>query len=116
MVLALGAVVLSGCASMSRLMEYSESRESVRVDGQRFLASKHPDEQAVLLEVPFVKGLGAAFVEGLTLTAVDMEDMVGGRESVWSEAALTFLDQDACRVLSVERVADLMYEAKYECD
>lgn len=110
------AVLTAGCASYSRLGQYPAKSEAVKVGNTVFRVYHHPDENVLLVQSPFLSGIGAAAISGLTFGTINSEEVIGGSPAVWEQAAVNYLNNESCKINRFYRLSEQAWEAVYECD
>lgn len=67
-----GVVVLAGCSSLGRAMEYRDAPVAqFVVQGQGFKVFQHPDEPALLIQLYVADAAARGFVRGMTMGVAD---------------------------------------------
>jgi len=108
----LGAgLALAGCASLARLSEYGETDAYVHVDRAGYAIAVHPTENAILVRERFGGAMGGAFVEGLTLGAVDTSPPL----PIPRLAGAAYLAQFGCSAVSAYPIEGTTTEVGFTC-
>jgi ABC-type uncharacterized transport system auxiliary subunit len=114
-------VSLCGCAAMSVNAEYSSAKAATvtttlpKGGRKMWRIRQHPtDSGRALVEEDLATGLGKAFVEGLSLTLVDMD----AATARFDEALLQWLrsTRGDCRIDRSSMVPDLGVDYRFSCD
>lgn len=108
------ALVLAGCAGMSRMNTYPTTLADakVTVGHRQYSIWFHRSEPTVLIQRGFGAAMGQGVVEGLSLGVIQMNEP----QPVWRTAGQTVLTELGCTVSEVYTLDnDITWEARYVC-
>lgn len=105
-------LVLGGCASLSRAMEFNGSQPvTVQAQGHELTLQHHRTEQAIAVTRSLSSAMGQGAISGLTF------GLVGGNLSpdIYRAGAQDFLASQNCSMTQFLALGDTSYEAHYRC-
>lgn len=114
LMLALSAVLLTGCATSGRLMSYGTELADAKFtsDGRGYSAWVHPKDPTILLERPMGVSVGKGFVSGLTVGLISGD----APYATWESAFKKFVEPTGCKVDRITALDPKMaWEGDYTC-